>query len=119
MCATSPTNAQSFYVGYLGVRDTSRWVFLRPIRKSKHPLERTVLIQYMLKDRSVVEFICETVPQAVRNQTSFKTLLSFYVAVMLQYIASLPVITDEILTAIFPYILEGLKAKSVPEYQVC
>ena len=72
----------------------------------------------MLKDRSVVEFICEAVLRAVNDRTTSKTLLSFYVAVMLQYIASLPVITDEILTAIFPYILEGCKAKGTPEYQV-
>lgn len=76
------------------------------------------MIQYMLKDRSVVEFICETVLQAVTRRTSFKTLMSFYAAVMLQYIASLPVITDEVLTIVFPFILEGLKAKTSPEYQV-
>lgn len=93
-------------------------MFLRPIRKSKQPLERSLLIQYMLKDRSLVEFVCETVLEAVSRQTSFKTLVSFYVAVMLQYIASLPVITDEVLVTIFPYILEGLKAKGYPEYQV-
>lgn len=93
-------------------------MFLRPIRKSKQPLERSLLIQYMLKDRSLVEFVCETVLEAVSRQTSFKTLVSFYVAVMLQYIASLPVITDEVLVTIFPYILEGLRAKGYPEYQV-
>ncbi|KAG9319233.1 hypothetical protein KVV02_008218 [Mortierella alpina] len=105
-------------ISILQIEETSRWVFLRPIRKSKQPLERTLLIQYMLKDRSVVEFICETVLQAVTRRTSFKTLMSFYAAVMLQYIASLPVITDEVLTIVFPFILEGLKAKSSPEYQI-
>lgn len=76
------------------------------------------MIQSMLKDRSLVEFICEMVLQAVTRRTSFKTLMSFYAAVMLQYIATLPAITDEVLTAIFPYILDGLKAKNSPEYQV-
>ncbi|KAF9921975.1 HEAT repeat-containing protein 1 [Linnemannia zychae] len=102
----------------LQIDETSRWAFLRPIRKSKQPLDRTVLIQNMLKDRSLVEFICEAVLQAVTRRTSFKTLMSFYAAVMLQYIATLPAITDEVLTVIFPYILEGLKAKSSPEYQI-
>ncbi|KAF9097064.1 HEAT repeat-containing protein 1 [Mortierella sp. AD031] len=105
-------------VSILQIGETSRWAFLRPIRKSKQPLDRTVLIQNMLKDRSLVEFICETVLQAVTRRTSFKTLISFYAAVMLQYIATLPTITDEVLTAIFPYILEGLKAKASPEYQI-
>ncbi|KAF9277204.1 HEAT repeat-containing protein 1 [Mortierella alpina] len=105
-------------ISILQIEETSRWVFLRPIRKSKQPLERTLLIQYMLKDRSIVEFICETVLQAVTRRTSFKTLMSFYAAVMLQYIASLPVITDEVLTIVFPFILEGLKAKTSPEYQI-
>ena len=76
------------------------------------------MIQNMLKDRSLVEFICETVLKAVSRRVTFKTLMSFYAAVMLQYIATLPAITDEVLTAIFPYILEGLKAKGSPEYQV-
>ncbi|KAK3840885.1 MAG: hypothetical protein J3R72DRAFT_169855 [Linnemannia gamsii] len=105
-------------VSILQIEETSRWAFLRPIRKSKQPLDRTVLIQNMLKDRSLVEFICETVLQAVTRRTSYKTLMSFYAAVMLQYIATLPSITDEVLTAIFPYILEGLKAKISPEYQI-
>ncbi|KAG0237384.1 HEAT repeat-containing protein 1 [Mortierella sp. GBA43] len=105
-------------VSILEINDASRWVFLRPIRKSKHPLDRTLLIQNMLKDRSIVEFVCETVLQAVNTRTSYKTLFSFYAALMLQYIASLPTITDETLTAIFPYILEGVKAKQTPEYQI-
>ncbi|KAF9125924.1 HEAT repeat-containing protein 1 [Mortierella sp. 14UC] len=105
-------------VSILQIDETNRWAFLRPIRKSKQPLDRTVLIQNMLKDRSLVEFICETVLQAVTRRTSYKTLMSFYAAVMLQYIATLPAITDEVLTAIFPYILEGLKAKVSPEYQI-
>ncbi|KAG0209950.1 HEAT repeat-containing protein 1 [Mortierella sp. GBA30] len=105
-------------ISILQIEETSRWVFLRPIRKSKQPLERTLLIQYMLKDRSIVEFICETALQAVARRTSFKTLMSFYAAAMLQYIATLPVITDDVLTVVFPYILEGLKAKASPEYQI-
>ncbi|KAF9427830.1 HEAT repeat-containing protein 1, partial [Podila epigama] len=105
-------------VSILQIEDSSRWVFLRPIRKSKQPLERNLLIQYMLKDRSLIEFVCETVLEAVSRQMSFKTLVSFYAAVILQYIASLPYITDEALVIIFPYILEGLKAKGYPEYQI-
>ncbi|KAG0306063.1 HEAT repeat-containing protein 1, partial [Linnemannia gamsii] len=105
-------------VSILQIEETSRWAFLRPVRKSKQPLDRTLLIQNMLKDRSLVEFVCETALQAVTRRTSFKTLMSFYAAVMLQYIATLPAITDEVLTAIFPYILEGLKAKNSPEYQI-
>ncbi|KAF9915291.1 HEAT repeat-containing protein 1 [Lobosporangium transversale] len=105
-------------VSILHIEESSRWVFLRPIRKSKQPLGRTLLIQYMLKDRSLVEFVCETVLQAVTRRTSFKTLISFYAAVMLQYIASVPIITDEVLTAVFPYILDGLKSKASGEYQI-
>ncbi|KAG0355784.1 HEAT repeat-containing protein 1 [Gamsiella multidivaricata] len=105
-------------VSLLQISETSRWSFLRPIRKSKQPLDRTILVQNMLKDRSIVEFVCETVLQAVSRRTAFKTLLSFYTAIILQYIAFLPVITDDVLTAIFPYILEGLKAKGYPEYQI-
>ncbi|KAF9190434.1 HEAT repeat-containing protein 1 [Haplosporangium sp. Z 767] len=105
-------------VSILQIEETSRWAFLRPLRKSKQPLDRTLLIQNMLKDRSVVEFICDTILQAITRRTSFKTLASFYAAVMLQYIASLPVITDEVLTVVFPFILEGLKAKKSPEYQI-
>ncbi|KAF8933369.1 HEAT repeat-containing protein 1 [Dissophora ornata] len=105
-------------VSILQIDERSRWSFLRPIRKTKQPLDRTMLIQNMLKDRSLVEFVCETVLQAVTRRTSFKTLVSFYAAVMLQYIASLPVITDEVLTIVFPYVIEGLKAKGTPDYQI-
>ncbi|KAI1320098.1 HEAT repeat-containing protein 1 [Mortierella claussenii] len=105
-------------VSILQIEESSRWMFLRPIRKSKQPLDRTLLIQNMLKDRSLVEFVCETVLQSVTRRASFKTLVSFYAAVMLQYISTLPIITDETLTAVFPYILEGLRAKGAPEYQI-
>ncbi|KAG0335779.1 HEAT repeat-containing protein 1 [Podila humilis] len=81
-------------------------------------MERSLLIQYMMKDRSLVEFVCETAFNAIKRDITFKTLVSFYVAVMLQYIASLPAITDEVLITILPYILDGLKAKTHPEYQI-
>ncbi|KAG0256973.1 HEAT repeat-containing protein 1 [Actinomortierella ambigua] len=105
-------------VSILQIDEASRWAFLRPIRKSKQPLDRSVLIQNMTKDRSLVEFVCDTVLQAVNRRTSFKTLVSFYAAVMLQYIASVPVVSDEVLTAVFPYVLEGLKSKGSPEFQI-
>lgn len=71
----------------------------------------------MLKDRSLVEFVCET-PLWANGRRAFKTATSFYAAVMLQYLATVPVITDEVLTVVLPHVFAGLKARQSLELQV-
>jgi hypothetical protein len=71
----------------------------------------------MLKDRSLVEFVCET-PLWANGRRAFKTATSFYAAVMLQYLATVPVITDEVLTVVLPHVVAGLKARQSLELQV-
>ena len=72
----------------------------------------------MLKDRSLVEFVCET-PLWANGRRAFKTATSFYAAVMLQYLATVPVISDEVLTVVLPHVFAGLKARQSLELQVC
>ncbi|KAF9583012.1 HEAT repeat-containing protein 1, partial [Lunasporangiospora selenospora] len=104
-------------VSILEIDEAGRWSFLRPIRKSRIPLDRVYLVQNMLKDRSIVTFVCDIMLQAAINHRVFKTLASFYTSVLMQYTASLPVVSDDILTVLMPFVMEGLKSKQ-PEYQL-
>ncbi|KAG0048658.1 HEAT repeat-containing protein 1 [Gryganskiella cystojenkinii] len=115
-----PYHESSLFVtmaAILRVDEASRWNFLLPIRKNKQPLDRTVLIQAMLKDRSLVEFVCE-IPLWANGRRAFKTATSFYAAVILQYLATVPVITDDVLTVVLPHVITGLKARQSFELQI-
>src|SRR4051794_796436 len=100
------------------IRNGSRWEFLKPIKKSKKPLDRTLLIQYLSKDRSLLDFICASLETAVTHRTTHKTLFCFYAYAMVGYISTVPRITDDITTAIIPSILDGVKSSHNPEYQI-
>ncbi|RUS33557.1 hypothetical protein BC938DRAFT_471117 [Jimgerdemannia flammicorona] len=105
-------------ISILQIKDESKWTFLMPIKKTKYPLDRTLLVQRLTKDRSILDFICTLVNTAVARETTFKTLFSFYAATLIGYISAVPRITDDVTTAIMPSILNGLRSRNYPEYQV-
>lgn len=99
-------------------RNGSQWEFLRPVKKSNLPLDRTLFIQCLTKDRALLDFICTFLAEAVSRRTTYKTLFSFYAYAMVGFISAVPRITDDITTAIMPSILDGIKSFSHPEYQI-
>ncbi|KAI9486718.1 MAG: hypothetical protein EXX96DRAFT_646489 [Benjaminiella poitrasii] len=102
-------------VSILTVEEKSPWKFLEPIKKSMLPLDRSLLIKRMVKDRFVFDFVCKMV---TRSLVPFQTLYSFYTALMTDFVKFAPIVNDEMTTALIPYLIEGFKAKKLPELQL-
>lgn len=95
--------------------EKSPWEFLKPIKKSMLPLERSLLVKKMMKDRFVFDFTCRMVTQSL---VPYQTLYSFYAALMTDFIKSAPSVTADMTIALMPHLIDGLKAKKLPELQL-
>ncbi|KAL7317698.1 snoRNA-binding rRNA-processing protein utp10 [Mucor circinelloides] len=102
-------------ISILNISEKSPWEFLKPIKKSMLPLERSLLVKKMMKDRYVFDFICKMVTQSL---VPFQTLYSFYAALMTDFIKFAPSVTADMTIAIMPHLIDGLKAKKLPELQL-
>ncbi|KAI8974658.1 hypothetical protein BDB01DRAFT_853710 [Pilobolus umbonatus] len=99
----------------LNIKPNTPWEFLLPVKKSATPLERSLLVKRMHKDRYVFDFMCKMVVEA---QVPFKGLYSFYAALMTDFIKFNTKVTAEMTTAITPPLIDGIKAKKLPELQM-
>lgn len=95
--------------------DKSPWEFLKPIKKSLLPLERSLLVKKMIKNRYVFDFVCKMVTQSL---VPFQTLYSFYAALMTDFIKFSPSVTADMTIALMPHLIDGFKAKKLPELQL-
>ncbi|CEP08664.1 hypothetical protein [Parasitella parasitica] len=102
-------------VSILNIDDKSPWEFLKPVKKSLLPLERSLLVKKMIKNRYVFDFICKTVTQSL---VPFQTLYSFYAALLTDFIKFPPSVTADMTIALAPHLIDGFKAKKLPELQL-
>ncbi|KAI8390372.1 hypothetical protein BD560DRAFT_362243 [Blakeslea trispora] len=102
-------------VSILTIDDKSPWEFLNPIKKSMLPLERSLLVKKMTKNRYVFDFICKSV---TRSLVPFQTLYSFYAALLIDLIKHTPSVNSDMTIAMTPHLIDGLKAKKQPELQL-
>ncbi|KAI8359067.1 hypothetical protein EDC96DRAFT_609191 [Choanephora cucurbitarum] len=102
-------------VSILTIDDKSPWEFLNPIKKSMLPLERSLLVKKMTKNRYVFDFICKSV---TRSLVPFQTLYSFYAALLIDFIKHTPSVNADMTIAMTPHLIDGLKAKKQPELQL-
>ncbi|CAG8574524.1 6163_t:CDS:10 [Ambispora leptoticha] len=107
------TNSFVTMVSILHLND--QWTFLQQIQQKRQPLDRANLIKMCIKDPTILQFICEIV---VNSKHPFKTLISFYVAVVIHYIQNVPKLTDNNLTILLPYILKSCKKKRFADLKI-
>ncbi|KAI8638474.1 hypothetical protein BD408DRAFT_373403 [Parasitella parasitica] len=102
-------------VSILSIGEKSPWEFLKPVKKSLLPLERSLLVKRMMKNRYVFDFICKMVTQSL---VPFQTLYSFYAALMTDFVKFAPSVTADMTIALVPHLIDGFKAKKLPELQL-
>ncbi|KAG0164360.1 HEAT repeat-containing protein 1 [Apophysomyces sp. BC1034] len=102
-------------VSLLKIEDQSPWEFLKPLKKSELPLERSLLIKKLYKDRYVLDFICNMV---ISSPVSFQTLYAFFAATLTDYLRLATSVTDEMTIALMPHLIDSLTARNTPELQI-
>ncbi len=66
----------------------SAWAFLDACKKNGVPLERRVLVEHATKNRSILTFVAETVKEYIANKAQCKSLIAFFVALVLETIGT-------------------------------
>ncbi|KAK9703316.1 snoRNA-binding rRNA-processing protein utp10 [Basidiobolus ranarum] len=105
-------------VSVLRIPDDSQWAFLRPIRKTAQPLERSQLVAQCIKEKYLLDFVCDITLNSANKKIAFKSLVSFYASTLIEIIQTLPTISDAFMLNIMPYVFDGIRAKSSPEFQL-
>ncbi|KXS11658.1 glycosyltransferase family 32 protein [Gonapodya prolifera JEL478] len=111
-------------VSILQISSNSRWSFLSTISKSKAPLTRPILVQRLITDISLLDYICTVVTRSLSNGESHHKvkrdqplLWNFWTATMLSYARTVPQITTNILATILPHVFAFMKARVAPDLQ--
>ncbi|KAI8096220.1 uncharacterized protein BX664DRAFT_290957 [Halteromyces radiatus] len=102
-------------VSLLEIPDNSPWLFLKVIRTSRVPLERDLLVGKLSKSRFMVDFVCK---MATSSTVHFSALYTFYAATIIDYIKSSRRVSEDMATSLTKYLVDGLRAKRVPELQL-
>ncbi|TPX61884.1 hypothetical protein PhCBS80983_g00809 [Powellomyces hirtus] len=82
-------------VGVLAIQETSRWAFLKPLQKTKVPLDRTSLVQRLGNDKSLLEFVCGMTTSSKAHGIINRTLWTFFACTIIQYVQDLHTVADE------------------------
>ena len=64
------------------------WHFLEQCKKNGVPLDRKVLVEHAAKNRSILTFVAETVKEFIANKAQCKSLIAFFVALVLETIGT-------------------------------
>lgn len=113
------TNLFARVVQLLPLNDhTSKWYWLRPVKKSGSPLSKLTLTQHCLSDRSFLHFICEMVPASLlaHKNSRFGTcreVVSLYASTVMAVVDRCNPVPEELILQLVPYIEKGLKSKSM------
>lgn len=91
---------------------------LVPVKKSMQPMSRHTLVKSMTRSSDLLHFVLNTLPTAVKRDTTHQTLVSFWTATLVAYLDLRPSVTQEELSMFFAALFEVIKAKDLPDCQL-
>jgi U3 small nucleolar RNA-associated protein 10 len=122
LLASLPYHETQLFVRLVQLLDlsrTPRWRFLvGRVQQAGASLPRDALVQLCSRDLGVLEAICEAAQQVSDARQASKPLLSFAAVVVMEVLAGVTTVSDELVKRILPYILDGFKKGAAVEYQV-
>lgn len=95
----------------------SEFAFLAPMQKSRVSLPRALLVQRCLTDRSLLRFVCELGKELGSAQVGARAVAPFYAALLCEIVAAAPVIDEDFVAVLLPYLLKGLSADVIPDFR--
>ncbi|GLC34752.1 hypothetical protein PLESTB_001159600 [Pleodorina starrii] len=102
----------------------SLWGWLAKMQTSGASLPRDLLAQRCINDRQLLIFICKAAGQlggasqgAPAPRPPSRTYLSFYAVLLCEVLAVLPVVNEDFLAALLPFLIEGLGRGAAQDYR--
>nr|GEW70692.1 hypothetical protein [Tanacetum cinerariifolium] len=91
--------------------DHGKWKFLEGVKISGAPPPRKVIVQQCVRDRGVLEALCNYASPTKKLQST-RPVISFCTAVVIEVLGSLAVIDTDVVKRVLPYVVSGLQTSS-------
>ncbi|XP_030935775.1 uncharacterized protein At3g06530 [Quercus lobata] len=101
------THAFVRIVQLIGTRN-SKWKFLDGVKTTGAPPPRKVIVQQCIRDKGVLEAICDYATPSKKNQPS-RFIISFCTAVVVEALGSITTVEDDVVKRILPFVVSGLQ----------
>ncbi|KAL4595949.1 hypothetical protein ACB092_12G129000 [Castanea dentata] len=86
----------------------SKWKFLDGVKTTGAPPPRKVIVQQCIRDKGVLEAICDHATPSKKNQPS-RFVISFCTAVVVEALGSITTVEDDVVKRILPFVVSGLQ----------
>lgn len=106
-------------VQLLDLSRAARWRFLvGRVQQNGAPLPRDSLVLHCSRDFAVLDAVLDAARLVSDTRNASKPLLSFSAVIVMEVLAAVAAVTDELVKRILPYVLDGFKKGAAVEYQV-
>ncbi|KAM3682910.1 hypothetical protein ACJW31_12G106500 [Castanea mollissima] len=107
---TLPYHDTHAFVRIVQLIDTrnSKWKFLDGVKTTGAPPPRKVIMQQCIRDKGVLEAICDHATPSKKNQPS-RFVISFCTAVVVEALGSITTVEDDVVKRILPFVVSGLQ----------
>ncbi|XP_075648528.1 uncharacterized protein At3g06530 isoform X3 [Castanea sativa] len=107
---TLPYHDTHAFVRIVQLIDTrnSKWKFLDGVKTTGAPPPRKVIVQQCIRDKGVLEAICDHATPSKKNQPS-RFVISFCTAVVVEALGSITTVEDDVVKRILPFVVSGLQ----------
>ncbi|KAI5433025.1 hypothetical protein KIW84_020356, partial [Lathyrus oleraceus] len=110
LCALPYHDTHAFVrvVQILDIRNGT-WGFLEGVKVSGAPPPRMVIVQQCLRDKGVLEVLCNYASPSKKFQPS-KNVIGFCTAVFIELLGTVVTVDDDIVKRILPFVVSGLQS---------
>lgn len=98
--------------------EDAKWNFLSSCVRSQMPLDRTSLVQQMVKQPELVQVLCCWMRRFHKERQLFSTWTSFFTVTIISYLKAIKSIQESHLLLIMPTVVEGIQSEEDAEYQL-
>ena len=94
-------------------RPDAPWSFLNAYKSAAQSVPRTAMVTEMLRNIVVARFVASALPKAIKEKTTYHTLIAFHTAILLEYISRSKALDDAALVVLLPAMLEPLQEGAI------
>ncbi|KAE9614797.1 hypothetical protein Lal_00036146 [Lupinus albus] len=96
-------------VQILDTRNNTKWGFLDGVKVSGAPPPRTVIVQQCIRDKGVLEVLCNYASPSKKFQPS-RHVIGFCTAVFVEVLGTSVTVNDDVVKRILPFVVSGLQS---------
>jgi hypothetical protein len=91
--------------------------FLAPMQASGAALPRSALVRRALVDRALLRFLLEAAGELAAPRVAARGAMPFYAALLVEALSAAEAIDEDLVAALLPHLLAGLRPDALPEYR--